>query len=128
MQRVSRQNREVGKGTLTTVVGAAVAVLAVFVVYQAVPFYYYNFDLKNHMQRAIGTAGVETDEEIRRDLMAVVKRHGITCGDRDLQVVREGDTISLALHYVEPLSLSLFGRDITLHSFEFDATAKGRFR
>jgi hypothetical protein len=76
------------------------------------------------MQRALYTASVETDEEIRRSLMAVVKRHGITCGERDLQVVRQGDTIEVSLRYTEGVKVALFGKEATLFTLGFNASAK----
>jgi outer membrane lipopolysaccharide assembly protein LptE/RlpB len=101
-----------------------VALGASYLAYAVVPLYYYYFDLKNHMQRALYTASVETDEEIRRSLMAVVKRHGITCGERDLQVVRQGDTIEVSLRYTEGVKVALFGKEATLFTLGFNASAK----
>lgn len=119
---------EAGRSLVVTVLGAVAAFVVGFLVYEVVPFYYYYFDLKNHMQREITFAAVETDEEIRRSLMAVVRRHGIACGERDLQITREGDTMGISLHYSEPLGFSFFGTGVTLHTFEFDAAAQGSFK
>ncbi len=115
---------EAGRGLWVAGVGAVVALGASYLAYAVVPFYYYYFDLKNHMQRALHTASVETDEEIRRSLMAVVKRHGITCGERDLQVVRQGDTIEVSLRYTEGVKVALFGKEATLFTLNFNASAR----
>lgn len=109
-------------------VGALLCLVGCYLLYAVVPFYYYYFDLKNHMRRAISVAAVESDEEIRRSLMAVVRRHGISCGDRDLQVSRQGDTIELGLSYTEGVKVAMFGREATLWTLAFDASAKGRYR
>ena len=119
---------EQGKSMLVTAVAVVVSLVAGFLAYRLVPLYYYYFDLQNHMRRAIVSASVETDEEIRRSLMSVIRRHGISCGERDLQVVRDGDTIGVSLHYTEGLRVSLFGKEITLQSLDFDASAKGKIR
>jgi len=119
---------EQGKGLLVTAVAVAVSLVAGFLAYRLVPLYYYYFDLQNHMRRAIASAAVETDEEIRRSLMSVIRRHGISCGERDLQVNREGDTIGVALRYSEGLRVALFGKEITLGTLDFDASAKGKIR
>lgn len=115
---------EAGRSLWVAGVGAVVALGASYLAYAVVPLYYYYFDLKNHMQRALYTASVETDEEIRRSLMAVVKRHGITCGERDLQVVRQGDTIEVSLRYTEGVKVALFGKEATLFTLGFNASAK----
>lgn len=117
-----------GKSLLVTVVAVVVSLVAGFLVCRLVPLYYYYFDLQNHMRRAIASAAIETDEEIRRSLMSVIRRHGISCGERDLQVARDGDTIMVSLHYTEGLRVSLFGKEITLRSLDFDASAKGKIR
>jgi len=119
---------EGGRSAVVTGVGVVLTLIVGFMVYRLVPLYYYYFDLQNHMRRAITAAAVETDEEIRRSLMSVIRRHGITCGDRDLQVAREGDTMKLSLHYTEGLGVSLFGREVTLKTIDFDASAQGSFR
>lgn len=119
---------EEGRSAVVTGVGVVLTLIVGFMVYRLVPLYYYYFDLQNHMRRAITAAAVETDEEIRRSLMAVIRRHGITCGDRDLRVTREGDTMKLSLHYTEGLGVSLFGREVTLKTIDFDASAQGSFR
>ncbi len=117
-----------GKSLLVTVVAVVVSLVAGFLGCRLVPLYYYYFDLQNHMRRAIASAAIETDEEIRRSLMSVIRRHGISCGERDLQVARDGDTIMVSLHYTEGLRVSLFGKEITLRSLDFDASAKGKIR
>jgi len=120
--------KEEGRSQAAVALGVFLAAAVGFVVYEVLPFYYYYYDLKSQMQRAIASAAVETDEEIRRSLMAVVKRHGIVCGERDLQVARTGDAIKISLQYKEPLTLPLFQRDVSLHDFEFNAEAEGRIR
>ena len=119
---------EQGRSLAVTAVGAFLAVVTGFFVYQLIPLYYYYFDLQNHMRRVIPTAAVETDEEIRRSLMAVIKRHGISCGDRDLQVSRGDGTMEISLRYSETVRVGLFGKELPLFSLNFDASAKGSVR
>jgi hypothetical protein len=119
---------EAGRSLWVAGIGALASLAAGYAVYVVVPFYYYYFDLKNQMQRAVSVAAVETDEEIRRSLMAVVKRHGISCGDRDLQVSRQNDTIEMSLSYSEGVKVSMFGREATLWTLNFDASTRGRYK
>lgn len=124
-----KQNRfEAGKSLWVAGLGAGIALAATYLLYAVIPFYYYYFDLKNHMQLALSSAAVETDEEIRRSLMAVVKRHGISCGERDLQVVRQGDTIEIALRYAEGIKVALFSKQITLAALNFNASVRGKIK
>ena len=116
------------KKLFIALLGAVTTALVVSLLYVVVPFYYYYFDLRNHMRQAIATAAVYSDEEIRRSLMEVVRQHGITCGDRDMQIRREGGTIKLSLSYIEGLGFTALGREVTLYSLHFNAAAEGSFR
>lgn len=126
--KAQKSDFEAGRSRWVAGVGALASLAAGYAVYAVVPFYYYYFDLKNQMQRAISFAAVETDEEIRRSLMAVAKRHGISCGERDLQVSRQDDTMEMSLRYSEGVKVSMLGREATLWTLNFDASARGRYK
>jgi len=97
----------------------------VFLGYKVLPFYYYYYDLRVHCAQVIRNASVESDEEIRRNLYAVVQRNGVRLEPRDIRIQRFGGRIRLWMTYHEVLDISLFGKSMVLYNFEFVPSAEG---
>ena len=68
---------------------------------------------------------MESDEELRRDLIEVVRRNGIDKEARDIGLQRIGGRIKIWLNYQEDLEVSLMGKSFTLYRFDFTPTAEG---
>jgi hypothetical protein len=97
--------------------------------YKMVPLYYYYLDLRNQFAQVIGEQGaVASDEEIRRIVGRVIKRHGIPAEERDVAIQRDEAVMTIELPYREKLELSLMGYNLVLWQFELVATAQGRYR
>lgn len=101
-----------------------IVILVLFVGYKVVPFYYYYFDIQSNCAQVLRNAAVESDEELRRDLLAIVRRNGIEKEARDIGIQRIGGRIKIWLNYQEDLEVSLMGRSVTLYSFDFTPTAE----
>lgn len=101
------------------------AVLVLFLGYKIVPFYYYYFDIQSNCAQVLRNAAVESDEELRRDLVEVVRRNGIEKEARDIGIQRIGGRIKIWLNYQEDLEVSLMGKSFTLYRFYFTPTAEG---
>ena len=98
--------------------------LVLFLGYKVVPFYYYYFDIQSNCAQVVRNAAVESDEELRRDLLEVVRRNGLEKEARDIGIQRIGGRIKIWLNYQEDLEVSLMGRSFTLYSFDFTPTAE----
>lgn len=97
--------------------------------YKLVPLYYYYLDLRNQFAQVIGEQGaVASDEEIRRIVGRVIKRHGIPAEERDVSIQRNEAVMTIELPYREKLEISLMGYNWTLWQFELVAAARGRYR
>lgn len=112
-----------------SVVGGALLAVVGWLGYKLVPLYYYYLDLRNHFAQVIGEQGaVASDEEIRRILGRVIKRHGIPAEERDITVLRSGSEMVITLAYREKLELSLVGYRWTVYTFDLVASAHGQYR
>ena len=100
-------------------------ILVLFLGYKVVPFYYYYFDIQSNCAQLLRNAAVESDEELRRDLIEVVRRNGIDKEARDIGIQRIGGRIKIWLNYQEDLEVSLMGKSLTLYRFDFTPTAEG---
>ena len=98
--------------------------LVLFLGYKILPFYYYYFDIKSNCSQVLLNAAVKSDEELRRDLLEVLLRHGIEVGARDIGIQRVGSRIKIWLNYQEPLEVSLMGKSFTLYTFDFTPSAE----
>jgi hypothetical protein len=120
---------ETGRALLKT--AASVVLLAVvgWLGYKLVPLYYYYLDLRNQCAQVIKEqAAVASDEEIRRVVGRVIKRHGIPAEERDLVIERRDADMKIELPYREKLELSVMGYTVTLWQFDLVASAEGRFK
>ena len=97
--------------------------------YKLVPLYYYYLDLRNQCAQVIKEqAAVASDEEIRRVVGRVIKRHGIPAEERDVVIERRDADMKIELPYREKLELSVMGYTVTLWQFDLVASAEGRFK
>ncbi len=97
--------------------------------YKLIPIYYYYLDLRNQFGQVIGEQGaVASDEEIRRLVGRVIRRHGIPAQERDVAIQRGDSVMTIELPYREKLELSVMGYNVTLWQFELVAAAQGRYR
>lgn len=101
--------------------------LGLFLGYKLVPLYYYYFDIKTNCSQVLRNAAVESDEELRRDLLEVVQRHGIDATARDIGIQRVGSRIKIWLNYQEHLDVSFGGKTVTLYTFNFSPSAERVF-
>jgi hypothetical protein len=102
-----------------------IVILVIFLGYKVVPFYYYYFDIQSNCAQVVRNAAVQSDEELRRNLLEVVRRNGIEKEARDIGIQRIGGRIKIWLNYQEDLDISLMGRSFTLYRFDFTPTAEG---
>ncbi len=102
--------------------------VALVVACKVLPLYYYYFDLKVRCARALQDAEIESDEEIRRELLVVIDQYGIPATIRDIQIRREGGRIRISVPYEEKFQLSIFGKPVTLFSFSFSPSAERVYR
>jgi hypothetical protein len=120
---------ETGRALVKT--AAFVVLLAVvgWLGYKLVPLYYYYLDLRNQCAQVIKEqAAVASDEEIRRVVGRVIKRHGIPAEERDVVIERRDADMKIELPYREKLELSVMGYTVTLWQFDLVASAEGRFK
>lgn len=78
---------------------------------------YYTYDLKNQIRYELKSAAVESDSEIRKRVLARLKRAGVECFEQDIVVRRKGGTITLAVPYRHDVGLYVLGRQRSLFSY-----------
>jgi hypothetical protein len=107
----------------------ALAFCLVFAIaYQVVPWYYYYFNLRNQMATIIKNGAIESDEELKVKLAAMVAEVGIKSRSRDFVIERSSDAIRARLRYTERCAVSLMGRRIELFSMDFNLSANSKIR
>ena len=120
---------ETGRALLKTVGSVVLLAVVGWLGYKLVPLYYYYLDLRNQCAQVITEqAAVASDEEIRRVVGRVIKRHGIPAEERDLVIERRDADMKIELPYREKLELSVMGYTVTLWQFDLVASAEGRFK
>lgn len=120
-----RNNRGIGKLTLL-VFGLLLAAI-VYSAYRILPFYYYYFELVNHMEQVIKVASTETDQELRKKIVYHMKKMQIPASPEELKIVRDGNHMLISLKYEEIFYLTFRGKDYDIYKFKFDARAEGDF-
>lgn len=111
-------------GGLRGVLRGMAIVVALFLGYKVVPFYYYYYDLKSYCAQVIREAAVTSDDEIRAKVLAVVRQHGIEKDARDIRVQRIGGRIKVWVDYKESLDVWVAGERLTLFTFAFSPSAE----
>lgn len=102
-------------------VGAVLVVLS----YQLITMYYYYYDFKAVCSLALRSAAVESDEELKRNIVDVLQERGISKQPRDIGVQRLGRRIRVWFTYKAPVQLSFGGRSLNLFELEFTPSAEG---
>jgi hypothetical protein len=112
------------RSLLMTVVRGACMVVGVGCtigfLYTVIPWYYYHYDARNQIAAVARNGAVQTDEELKRKLAAVVKKAGIESEPRDFILSRSSGAISVKLHYTEACAVSAWGKNVELFSMGFD--------
>lgn len=114
-----------GAGKLTLFVFGAIIAAVLYTAYHVLPFYYYYYELKNHMAEAIRVASVYTDEELRKKIAYQIKWMEIPADPAELEIVRMGGTMRISLSYDEVFYARWMGTDYELHTFHFEAEEEG---
>ena len=117
-----------GLGLITVIIFGAIISAAVYAGYQIIPFFYYYYEIRNQFEQVIKVASVETDEEIRKKLMYHIKKYQLPVESEDLRIERSSDIMTISLKYQEVFYVTWQGKDYDVHTFDFDATVKGRFK
>jgi hypothetical protein len=102
--------------------------LLVGIAYQVIPWYYYYFDLRNQIAAVMRNGAIESDEELKGKMAAVVATAGISSRPRDIVIERSADAIRARLLYTESCSVTVMGRTIELFSMDFNLSVSGKIR
>lgn len=106
------------------VLRGVVTVIALFLGYKIVPFYYYYYDIKTYCAQVIRDPAAVSDEEIRAKVLARVRQHGIEKDSRDIRVQRIGGRIKVWVDYEEPLDVWVGDNRRTIFTFHFSPSAE----
>ncbi|NMC63559.1 MAG: hypothetical protein GYA55_10390 [SAR324 cluster bacterium] len=126
-RRILSLRSEKGAGYLTLIVFGAILVSAVYSASKILPFFYYYYELQSHMESMIRVAQDQSDQEIRKKLLAYIKKVEIPAREQDLKIVRGDKWMKIRLPYREVFYISWRGKDYIIHTFDFDAQAEGAF-
>jgi hypothetical protein len=114
-------------GGLIGVLRGVALIIALFLGYKVVPFYYYYYDLKSYFAQVIREAEGASDDDIRAKVLAMVRQHGIGSDARDIRVQRIGNRIKVWVDYHESLDVWVAGKRVTLFTFAFSPSAERVF-
>ena len=122
-------NSNRGIGTLTLIVFGAIIFVVAFCAYNVAPFYYYYFELNDHMRQIIKVASMENDVELRKRLMDHMKSMEIPMRPEDLVIERDESEheMHISLKYKETFWVSFRGKDYKVREFPFLAQAHGKY-
>jgi hypothetical protein len=122
-----RSNSGVGK--LTLIVFGAIVFVVAYCAYNVAPFYYYYFELNDHMRQIIKVASMENDEELKKRLMDHIKMMEIPMHPEDLIIERDetAHEMHVSLKYKETFWITFRGKDYKIRDFPFYAHAEGKF-
>lgn len=120
-------NSEKGAGYLTLIVFGAFLIAAVYSALKIIPFFYYYYELQNHMEALIRVAQDETDQSIRKKLLYYIRKAEIPAREKDLLIMRGEKTMKIRLPYKEVFYVPWRGKDYVIYTFEFEARAEGQF-
>jgi hypothetical protein len=121
------QNAERGIGKLTLLVFGLLVFAVLFSAYHIAPFYYYYFELKNHMRTVIRVASTNSDQEVRQKLMYHIKKMQIPMDPEDLKIERDEGVMRISLAYDEVFYITWNEKDYDIHTFHFHAYEEGAF-
>lgn len=93
--------------------------------YHVLPFYYYYYELKNHMFEAIRVASIYTDDELRQKLVYQIKWMEIPADPQELVIERSDGYMRISLSYDEVFYFTWQGKDYEIYTFHFDAEEEG---
>jgi hypothetical protein len=99
--RASRRER--GEGQLGCVIGLIIMVAAIFIAYKLVPVKFAAADLRRTIIDEARSAGSSQDARIRRAIMTKAEDLGLPLEDKDLEIIRRRDTITIEAEYVVPV-------------------------
>ena len=118
-----------GIGTLTLIVFGAIIFVVAFCAYNVAPFYYYYFELNDHMRQIIKVASMENDVELRKRLMDHMKSMEIPMRPEDLIIERDESEheMHISLKYKETFWVTFRGKDYKVREFPFLAQARGKY-
>ena len=117
---------EKGIGKYTLIVFGALLGAGLFAAYHILPFYYYYFELQEHMQQLIRVANVYNDKELREKLRTHLKRMDIPASIDEVKIERMGNHVSMSLAYQEVFYLTWEGKEYEIYVFDFHAFAEGQ--
>jgi hypothetical protein len=98
------------------------------ILYEVVPWYYCYFDLRNQMVTIIKNGAIESDEELKIKLAAMVSRAGVKRSSRDFVIERSSDAIRAHLRYTESCAVTVMGQRFQLFSKDFNLSANSKIR
>ena len=118
-----------GIGTLTLIIFGAIIFVVAFCAYNVAPFYYYYFELSDHMRQIIKVASTENDVELRKRLMDHMKMMEIPMHPEDLIIERDESEheMHISLKYKETFWVSFRGKEYKVREFPFFAHAEGKY-
>ncbi len=127
MRALFERRTERGLGKLTILVFGTIAAVVGYCAYHIIPFFYYFYELRSHMEQVIKVADVENDTEIRRRLMYHIKKYELPAEPESLVIERDGRHMKISLPYDEIFYVTWQGKDYDLYVFHFHAYAEGNF-
>ena len=118
---------QLGMGKFTVIFFGAIVFALCYAGYRILPIYYYYYDTVNQMHMVIRVASLEDDNEIRRRLMYYIKKYNIPASDNALKIDRGDGSMRISLNYQVPLKINFWDKVYHVHTFKFNAVAKGEF-
>jgi hypothetical protein len=121
-----------GASKLTVLIFSLIFGTAFYAAYRIIPIYYSYFELQNQAESMVRLASTETNAEIRKRLVSIIQSLNLPFDNKDeinqlLLIERDSGVITISITYSEPLVITFFEKDYTLHHFDFEVYAEGSY-
>ena len=115
----SIKSSQKGAGWLTFFVFSAIVGCATWYIFQLIPIQYKYYELENAMHSIARISKDQTDEELRKRLIAQMKDIGTPGDYSTLSMDRSGFEIRIQYAYSQVIAITVFGHRKVLQSFSF---------
>lgn len=126
VSKTSVKLNERGASKLTLIVFGSIIFVVLYCAFSILPFFYYYYELQNHMEAMIKVASIEPEREVRRRLVDHIKWMEIPADPGKLKIEKNGQFMKITLSYDEVFYVSWGGKEYDIHVFHFDAVAEGK--
>ncbi|MGA7625408.1 MAG: hypothetical protein WCA38_08780 [Candidatus Acidiferrales bacterium] len=113
------RNRQLGKGTLKSLLILLITLVVIYAAVKIAPAYMNNYQLQDSMTSearfATSTYPKKTPDDIRDDLYRKMQELGVPARKEDIQVNMQDQFVGISLDYAVPVDLSIYQFTLQFH-------------